>query len=139
MTTNPWLYNGEPVSQQDLESCYGFVYIITNTTNDRKYIGKKFLWHRKTKQVKGKKKRFLAESDWQEYYGSNKQLLEDVAALGPDKFKREILMFCSNKAECAYHELLEQINRNVLLRDDYYNAWIQVKIHSRGLKSLRCN
>ena len=34
-------------------------------------IGKKFFWSRKTRQVKGKKKKYLGESDWAKYYGSS--------------------------------------------------------------------
>jgi antitoxin component YwqK of YwqJK toxin-antitoxin module len=66
------------------------VYQITNLTNGRKYIGKKFFYSAKTKQVKGKKKKIKVPSDWQTYYGSSDILKQDVLQLGHDKFNREI-------------------------------------------------
>ena len=54
---NPWLYNGQVVDSEVLENYLGFVYLITNLTNNKKYIGKKLLKRTKTKVVKGKKKR----------------------------------------------------------------------------------
>ena len=39
-----WLYQGTVINSLP-EDCVGFVYLITNTTNNRKYIGKKFTIH----------------------------------------------------------------------------------------------
>jgi hypothetical protein len=116
---------------------YGFVYEIENQLNGKKYIGKKFFWSMKTRQVNKKKKRYKAESDWKSYYGSNEELKKDVEEIGGVFFKRKILHLCKNKAECAYLELKEQIERNALLSDNYYNAWIQVKIRKAHLNHLR--
>jgi hypothetical protein len=60
-----WLYNNQPVETLP-EDCVGFVYMITNTTNDRKYIGKKLAKFSRTTQKtvklkngnKKKKRRF---------------------------------------------------------------------------------
>ena len=49
----------------------GFVYLITNLVNGKKYIGKKLFFSSKSKQVNGKKKKTKVESDWRKYYGSN--------------------------------------------------------------------
>lgn len=59
----------------------GFVYLITNNSNAFKYIGKKNLWGiLKRKPLKGKSNRrhSRVETDWQGYYGSNKQLEQAV-------------------------------------------------------------
>ena len=85
---NPWLYDGVVVDSEILDDYIGFVYEITNLTNNRKYIGKKLLKRSKTKQVKGKRKRTLVESDWKNYYGSNKELQFDVETIGIHNFKR---------------------------------------------------
>ena len=84
-----WFYNN--VEFTDVGEYVGFVYLITNITNDRKYIGKKNFYFSKSRIVKGKRKRTKVESDWKNYYGSNKELQEDVETLGPHNFKREIL------------------------------------------------
>ena len=43
-----WTYRGQEVSEIP-EGIEGFVYIITNTTNNRKYIGKKLAKFKKTR------------------------------------------------------------------------------------------
>ena len=127
---NPWTFNGDIVDSEILEKYIGFVYIITNLINNKKYIGKKLLKRSKTRQVKGKKKRSLVESDWKEYYGSNKDLIVDMNVEGVDcsNFKREILRLCKTKGECTYYEAKTQFEADVLNRDDYYNGWIIAKV-----------
>ena len=136
---NHWLLEDTIYSPQELndKEVYGFVYLIENLTNGRKYIGKKFFWSAKTKQVNKKKKRYKIESDWKDYYGSSAELGIEIANIGKESFKRTILHLCKTKAECAYLELKEQIERNVLLSDEYYNAWIQVKVRKSHLKHLK--
>ena len=79
-----WYYKNKIVKEIP-EGMIGFVYIITNTTNDRKYIGKKLAQFKKTKPpLKGRKnkRRSLVESDWRNYYGSSDELTEDVRNIG---------------------------------------------------------
>lgn len=126
-----WLYKGELFDQPQPEH-YGFVYTITNKTTNKTYIGKKLFWFKKTKQVKGKKKRYLAESDWKEYYGSSPSLHKDIEQYGAESFTREIIHLCRNKGECSYMEALEQFQRQVLFFPElYYNDWIIVRVHRK--------
>lgn len=133
---NPWLYKNEPFVSEDIGEYIGFVYIITDN-NDKKYVGKKlFKSRRKAPPLKGKtrKRTIIKESDWKTYYGSSeevKTLVESGAS-----FRREILHLCKTKGELSYMELKEQVERKVLLRDDYYNAIIQVKIHASHVKDI---
>ena len=85
-----WLYQGTVVDSLP-EDCVGFVYMITNLTNNRKYIGKKLAKFSKTtyKTIKlknGNKKRKKIkgkiESDWRDYYGSSNELLKDIENIG---------------------------------------------------------
>src|SRR3974390_214536 len=98
-----WYYNGEQVGEI-VGDAIGYVYLITNIYNNYKYIGKKNFYFSKTKQVKGKKKRYKVESDWKTYYGSNQTLLTDINVLGKEHFKREILRLCKSKGEMSYWE-----------------------------------
>lgn len=132
-----WMFEGKPLDESILDNYIGFVYLITNDTNKKKYIGKKLLKRRKTKQVNGKKKRFLVDSDWKVYYGSNKELNEDVLRLGEENFTREILRFCLSKGECNYFEAAYQFEHKVLERNDYYNSWITVKVSRSHLLKLQ--
>lgn len=130
-----WYYRDRPVTEQDLEGQYGFVYVIENLSNGRKYIGKKFLWSKKTKQVKGKKKRYLTESDWESYFGSNEELKEDIKKLGEDSFRRTILKLCKSKGETSYWEAKYQFDNDVLLNENFYNRWIMCRVHSSHIKT----
>ena len=125
---NPWLHNGQAVSSEILDNYIGFVYLIVNMSNGKKYIGKKLLKFRRTKQIKGKKKKTTIESDWKNYYGSNKELKADVEALGAHNFRREILRLCKTKGECNYFEAKTQFSLDVLEDKGYYNEWISVKV-----------
>jgi len=131
------MYQGKPV-ESILEEYEGFVYLITNLTNNKKYIGKKLARFKTTKPpLKGKKnkRRGYKESDWREYWGSSDRLNEDVAALGEDNFSREILYFCKSRAEMSYIEAREQFDRRVLETDEYYNGIINVRVG--GSEKLR--
>jgi hypothetical protein len=120
------------------EECVGFVYLITNTISGRMYIGKKLAKFAKTSYrvvklkngtKKRKKIRSKIDSDWRDYYGSNLELNVDVAKLGKENFTREILYYCTSKAQCSYFEAREQFTRKVLESKDYYNGQISVRVH----------
>ena len=132
-----WFYNNQEISELP-EDCVGFVYLITNLTSDRKYVGKKLSKFSKTtyktvtlKNGTKKKKKIKSkiDSDWMEYYGSSIELNKDVELLGKGNFRREILFFCKSKAECSYIEAREQFTRKVLETTDYYNGQISVRVH----------
>ena len=129
-----WTYEGQPFTSDMIGEYFGFVYLITNLDNDKMYVGKKWFWStRKLPPLKGKtrKRRVQKESDWQKYYGSSDEVKLLVEQHGEDNFDREILRLCKTKGECSYYELVEQVDREVLLRDNYYNEFIGVKIHSK--------
>lgn len=130
-----WLFNGEPYT--DPGDNIGFVYVIHNKITNKKYIGKKFFWSTKRKQVNKVRKRYKAESDWKTYWSSSEELKLDVTALGKENFTREIIHLCKSKGELSYIELYEQVNQRALLRDDFYNGIIQVRIHKSHVKNLR--
>jgi len=131
-----WFYE-EKVLENIPEKFIGFVYIIENLRTKRKYIGKKNFYFAKTKQIKGKKKRYKVESDWKEYYGSNDKLNEDVNLLGKHNFSREIIRFCSSKGEMTYFEAKYQFENSVLESDDWYNSWIMCKVRKNHLTFLK--
>ena len=142
-----WYYQNTIVETLP-EVCIGFVYCITNNITGRKYIGKKLSKFSKTtyKTVKlkngtKKKKRIKSkiDSDWPEYYGSNDQLNKDVEQIGRENFHREIIYYCTSKAECSYIEAREQFSRRVLESDDYYNGQIAVRVHGSHIKGKQLN
>ena len=131
-----WTYNNEQFDVTP-EEYQGFVYQITELSTGKKYIGKKFFWKPKTLPVTKTRKRRVktrVESDWREYFGSNKEIQQLVESNGRDGFKREILRLCKTKGECSYWEAKLQFELDVLLKSDYYNEFIGCKIHSKHLK-----
>lgn len=123
--------------QIDISQYYGFVYMITDITNNKKYIGKKLLWNSKILPVtktRKRRKKTLVESDWREYYGSSKEVQALVEQHGRDNFKRVILRLCKSKGECSYYEAKMQFHYDVLLNDEFYNDFIGCRIHSKHLK-----
>jgi hypothetical protein len=138
-----WHYQGTPVNELP-DDIVGFVYLITNITTGKMYVGKKLAKFAKTSYKvvklkngtkKRKKIRSKINSDWQQYYGSSPNLTEDINTLGTDNFRREILYYCKSKSECSYIEAREQFSRRVLESDDYYNGHIQVRVHGSHIKN----
>lgn len=128
MDLGHWILNE---NVQINENTFGFIYEITNTINNKKYIGKKQCKSKlKRKPLKGKKNKRIEikESDWKVYTSSSADLNEDILKYGKDKFIFKILRACGSKWELAYFEIKEQIDKNVLMRDDYYNGIINVRI-----------
>lgn len=110
---------------------FGFIYRITNTATNKQYIGKKqCITTVKLKPLKGKtrKRHQQKETDWRDYTSSSNELNADIKKYGKDKFKFEIIRWCDSKFELAYFEAKIQFEENVLLRDDYYNGIINLRV-----------
>lgn len=131
-----WIFE-EKIIETLPEDVVGFVYMITNKSTGRKYIGKKLSKFKKirlkTSRLKNgtKKKskiRYEIDSDWQTYYGSNTVLSEEVKTTGSENFHRQILRYCYSKNELNYWEAKYQFDYGVLLSGDWYNEWISVKV-----------
>lgn len=132
-----WTYNGE-IFDALPEDYYGFVYVITEKETDMKYVGKKFFYRTKTLPItktRKRRKKTLVESDWRTYCGSSERVQELIESKGLDAFTREILHLCRTKGDCAYYETKEQFDREVLLRDDYYNGIINCRISRKHLSA----
>lgn len=137
-----WTFNNSEVLE--LPDCVGFVYLITNKTNNRRYIGKKLSHFTKysiktitlKSGVKKKKKvKKQIESDWKTYWSSSLELQNDVTLLGEDNFTREILYYCASKGTLSYIEAREQFANKVLeFPDLWYNGIISCKIHRNHVK-----
>tara|TARA_R110000787_G_scaffold87151_2_gene185769 strand:- start:711 stop:1259 length:549 start_codon:yes stop_codon:yes gene_type:complete len=125
----------------DGDKCFGFVYLIENLDNGRKYIGKKQLeFNRRTKLGKkalsarvdkrtSKHKTTTKESDWVIYTGSNLELNKDIE--DGNRIKKHILALSYNKSELSYHETKYQFVFNVLETPEYYNGNILGKFFNR--------
>jgi len=132
-----WTYNGKELTETP-EEYQGFVYCITELDTGMMYIGKKFFWKPKIlpkNKTRKRRVRTRVESDWRDYYGSNKLVIQLVEEKGRDNYKREILRMCKTRGECAYYEAKLQFEHDVLLNPKYYNEFIGCKINASHLKN----
>jgi hypothetical protein len=130
MDTGHWVCGIDVIVNDDT---FGFIYEITCTINNKKYIGKKQCTRKlKRKPLKGKKRKRIEQvsSDWRVYTGSSVELNEDIIKYGKEKFTFLILKTCMSKWELGYEEIKEQISRDVLLSPYYYNGILNVRIGS---------
>jgi hypothetical protein len=125
-----WLYNGKEVTPEDIpEWAIGFVYCITHIPSARIYIGKKLLQSkRRTKISKREKvatktrktfKTTVKQSNWETYFGSNKEILQMIEEGKKAEFKREIIEFCHSKQQLSYTEMVWQVKYCVLDTDAF--------------------
>ena len=123
---NPWYYKGTTFTSDDIGDFFGYVYLITNKTTGKKYIGRKYFVQKR--KPKGGKRRVTSESDWKKYYGSSPELKADVSRYGKTNFSREILSLHTTLGKVNYEETRQLFVNNVLMEalDDgtpmYYNS-----------------
>ena len=123
---NPWYYKGTTFTSDDIGDFFGYVYLITNKTTGKKYIGRKYFVQKR--KPKGGKRRVTSESDWKKYYGSSPDLKADVSRYGKTNFSREILSLHTTLGKVNYEETRQLFVNNVLMEalDDgtpmYYNS-----------------
>ena len=123
---NPWTYQGATFTSDDIDNLFGFVYCITNNTNGRQYIGRKYFW--KFRTPRGKKRKVKSESDWKKYYGSSEELKEEIQQLGRHNFSRVMLSVHKTAGKTNYQETKQLFVNAVLTEqlDDgtpkYYNS-----------------
>ena len=139
---------GEPISNiSDFpDNTFGFVYRVVHKPTGKAYIGKKVLYfQRKVKLtqkdlkmyegVVGRKPSYklaIKESNWRDYWGSNK-LLKEVMDLEPiDNFERHIIKTAPNKKLLTYYETKYQFIYQVLENpDEYFNDNILGKFFTK--------
>ena len=110
--SNPWYYQEKPFESDNIGDNYGFVYLIINKTNHKKYIGRKYFWQFRT--PRGKKRKVKSESDWKNYYGSCPELKEDIDKLGRENFSRTILSLHKTKGKTNFGETSQLFKNDVL-------------------------
>ena len=112
MITEFWVHT----DNFDPADYFGFVYIIKNKNNNKIYVGKKVFWNNvKTKLTKITQK----ESNWKLYWGSSKDLTEDLKTQGTSNFEKKILKLCKTKKEMTFFEMYYQCKYDVLTTSSY--------------------
>lgn len=126
---NPWLLDGSPFDDRLAKKYAGFVYLITNLIDGRKYLGRKYF--HSIRKVKGKSRRQRFESNWVDYWGSSDEVKDEIKKHGVDNFRREILSLHKTEGDCNFEEVRQQFLHNVLEDDLYYNTNINGKWYAK--------
>lgn len=133
----PWKYKDSTITEIDqipIQNAIGFIYIITQLSTGKRYIGKKLLTKAATKVTKGVKKKIRKDSDWLTYWSSSPKIKEWIESNGYGDFTREILVFVSSKGMLAYAEELSLYSLGALESDNWLNENIRSKVYSSWVK-----
>ena len=131
-----WFYQGKEIkSINDCEpNALGFIYEITNLSNNKRYLGRKTI--RKPNYTSGiNKGKSKGNYVFTTYCGSSKSLLEDIKR--GNTYKKEIIRWCYSKAELTYYESQAIYCSDSLIREDFYNFWCKSTVYSRHLNSAK--
>jgi hypothetical protein len=140
---NPWIYENECFTSDDIGNYFGFVYLIINIKTSKKYIGRKYFWSFRT--PKGKSRKVKLESDWKKYYGSCPELKEDIKNCGKDDFKRTILSLHKTKGRVNFEETRQLFLNGVLTESldngepAYYNSNILSRYFRKDYYGKDCD
>ena len=146
LTLPTWVYNSKPITNLNdfPKDTFGFIYIVKNNDTNKSYIGKKVLYHNKKVKL-GKKeiaeltgvgrkpttKIVTKESDWLNYYGSNKEVMQLIKEGKQASFTRTIIKFAPNKKLLTYYETQALFTYKVLEHPElFYNRDILGKFHT---------
>jgi hypothetical protein len=146
LTLPTWVYNSKPITNLNdfPKDTFGFIYIVKNNDTNKSYIGKKVLYHNKKVKL-GKKevaeltgvgrkpttKIVTKESDWESYYGSNKEVMQLIKEGKQSLFTRTIIKLAPNKKLLTYYETQALFTYKVLEYPElYYNRDILGKFHT---------
>ena len=151
LTLPTWVYNSKPITNLNdfPKDTFGFIYIVKNNDTNKSYIGKKVLYHNKKVKL-GKKevaeltgvgrkpttKIVTKESDWESYYGSNKEVMQLIKDGKQDLFTRTIIKLASNKKLLTYYETQALFTYKVLEHpESFYNDNILGKFFTKDFIS----
>ena len=148
-----WTYKGETVKEiiDFPPNSYGFIYVITHKPTNKKYIGKKVLYF--SKKVKIGKKELakmqnvvgrrpayriaIKESDWLNYYGSQKELKQLLAESKVNEFERIIVKVVPNKKLLTYFETKYQFIYQVLEKpEEFFYDNILGKFYTKDFQDI---
>ena len=147
LTLPTWVYNSKSITNLNdfPKDTFGFIYIVKNNDTNKSYIGKKVLYHNKKVKL-GKKevaeltgvgrkpttKIVTKESDWETYYGSNKEVMQLIKEGKQSLFTRTIIKLAPNKKLLTYYETQALFTYKVLEQpESFYNDNILGKFFTK--------
>jgi|TARA_R100000081_G_C4813497_1_gene172985 hypothetical protein len=148
-----WTYKTKKIGDvtQFPENTFGFIYLVTHKPTNKSYIGKKVLYHTRKQKI-GKRelqrlekavgrrpsyKLVVKESDWLNYYGSQKEIKNLLLEGKKDEFERIILKLSPSKKLLTYYEVKFQMIYQVLEKpDEFFNDNILGKFFTKDFEDV---
>ncbi len=124
-----WRWKDKILTQEDAEEWYGFVYLIEDLENKKKYVGEKSFWTFTVPKGKVNKKKI--PSDWQYYESSNKLLKSLIMESNTEKhskFKFTILALCKDMSVMKLCEAKWILSLGALMSDKWYNDNVRITV-----------
>ena len=148
-----WTYKTKKIGDvtQFPENTFGFIYLITHKPTNKAYIGKKVLYHTKKQKIgkielqrlekavgrRPSYKLVVKESDWLNYYGSQKEIKNLLLEGKKDEFERIILKLSPSKKLLTYYEVKFQMIYQVLEKpDEFFNDNILGKFFTKDFEDV---
>ena len=148
-TTATWTYQGRVITSiKDMpEGTYGFIYEVIYKPTDVRYIGKKVLYFERNKRLGKKalkilqeerskqglrgrtptKQKVITESDWKDYFGSQKEILTLSKKDNSGKnWEKRILQYVPTKKLLTYYETKYLFEKGIL--ENKYSSHINDNI-----------
>ena len=145
-----WTYKRKEIKtlKKFPKDTYGFVYKVVHIPTGKIYIGRKNLYHNRRKKLTKKElsllsgpgrkpthKKVTKESDWLDYYGSNKEVQRIISEGREHEFQRTIIKLAPNKKLLTYYETKYLFKYEVLERpQEYLNDNILGKFFTKDLE-----
>ena len=148
-TTATWTYQGRVITSiSDMPiNTYGFIYEVLYKPTSTKYIGKKVLYFERNKRlgkkalnalreeraekgIRGRvpiKQKVITESDWKDYFGSQKEILTLSKKDNSGKnWEKRILQYVPTKKLLTYYETKYLFEKGIL--ENKYSSHINDNI-----------
>jgi len=124
---------------EDTTNYIGFIYIIINNYKEntidppikKYYIGKKQLLKKtrlKKNNTRKRDKIVWKDNDVEKYWGSSKELLQDIEKYGIENFRRVVIEMCTSKWHMTYSELAWQMEFNAIIDPTFYNGILNCRL-----------
>lgn len=126
-----WGHWTPPVGCENIpDNMLGFLYMITDKSTGKYYVGIKQVSKRiKRKPLKGKKRNRICmiESDWKSYCGSSGEISEEIRN-NESKYDFEILSFHDTKKDLKYAEAEYLVRNKCLFDPKCYNQMFNYRL-----------
>ena len=135
-----WGHWNPPAGVNEMPSgCIGFLYKITDKSNNKFYVGIKQVSKKiRRKPLKGKTRARIStgESDWRNYCSSSGEISESIEA-NEAGYIFDILGLYNTKTDLKYAEASYLIKNDCLMNKNCYNLMFNYRLNFKHIKNKK--